>query len=277
MYLNHLQPHAALKSIVREYRVLDFDFGKAEAIPFKAYLPMPEHSLQFFAIDPERIHYPLNPQQSTNGFPVSIVGVQTQTMYRHVPRRFRCVHVVLQPGGLFCLTGVPMQQVADTYLDATLLLGTDVLRVNEQLAAATTSEAMLELVERYLLQLVRRRQVADHPVVRISEAMLHKGIDYGVDYFVKEACLSLRQFDRKFNEMVGVPPGQFLQLVRLMKSFYLRNHSPKESWLTIAASCGYHDYQHMARAYKTYAGCTPQQFYQLECRAPERFFGDVDC
>lgn len=277
MYLNHLQPNAALKGIVREYRILDFDFRQSDHVPFKAYPPMPEHSLQFFPIDPEHISYPFTSTKNIKGSPVTIVGLHTQVMHRHVGRRFRCVHVVLQPGALYRLTGVPMIQLSNSYLDATLLLGTEVLRVNEQLAAASTNAAMLQLVETYLLQLLHKRVAYDHPVMQISQEMLATGTWYGVDHYLKASCLCLRQFDRKFNEIVGVPPGQLLQLVRFMKSFYLRNRLPQSNWLAIADSCGYHDYQHMVRAYKTYTGCTPQQFYQLECQAPERHFGDVDC
>ena len=44
-------------------------------------------------------------------------------------------------------------------------------------------------------------------------------------------------------------------------------------WLSIALSCGYYDYQHLAKDYREFTGTTPVVFYQTDQKAPERLFG----
>ncbi len=85
-----------------------------------------------------------------------------------------------------------------------------------------------------------------------------------------------RQFERKFNEHMGVSPKLYARIIRFDYVFRLKNRHPEKDWLSIALECGYHDYQHLAKEYKEFTGCTPTEFFALDQKAPERFFGDVE-
>jgi transcriptional regulator GlxA family with amidase domain len=106
--------------------------------------------------------------------------------------------------------------------------------------------------------------------------MLQQGEYFSVNSFLKDACLSHRQFDRKFLERVGVSSKQYMQIIRFDKAFRMKNRYPEKDWLTIALHCGYYDYQHPVRDYKDFTGCTPNQFLEVENQAPERTFGEKE-
>jgi transcriptional regulator GlxA family with amidase domain len=99
---------------------------------------------------------------------------------------------------------------------------------------------------------------------------------YSLDGFLYASCLSHRQFDRLFKERVGIPPKQFLQIIRFDRAFRLKNRYPDMDWLSVAIACGYHDYQHLAKDYKEFTGYSPRQFFEIDNQAPERAFGDAE-
>lgn len=79
--------------------------------------------------------------------------------------------------------------------------------------------------------------------------------------------------DRQFKERTGVNPKLYERIIRFDKAFRVKNSQPRFDWLRIAVECGYHDYQHLSKAYKDFTGLTPTGFHALEEKAPERLFG----
>jgi len=64
----------------------------------------------------------------------------------------------------------------------------------------------------------------------------------------------------------------FQKIVRFDRAYRLRNSNPKTDWLYIALACGYYDYQHLVKDFKTFVNLTPTAFYEIEQASPERFF-----
>lgn len=89
-----------------------------------------------------------------------------------------------------------------------------------------------------------------------------------------EHCLSLRQYERKFVERMGVSPRYFSKVTRFENAFRMKNKEPHLDWLSIAIRCGYHDYQHLVKSYKEFTNQTPTHFHLLD--TPERKFGETD-
>ena len=94
-----------------------------------------------------------------------------------------------------------------------------------------------------------------------------------LDSLSKKAYLSARQLERKFDERIGVSPKTFLRITRFNQSYWMRLKQPKLDWLSIAVSCGYSDYQHLAKEYKAFANTTPNMFFEEETNAPGRALG----
>jgi hypothetical protein len=58
------------------------------------------------------------------------------------------------------------------------------------------------------------------------------------------------------NNRIGIPPKQFLHIIRFDRSFRMKNRFPDKDWFSIAIDCGYQDYQHLAKDYKAFTGYT---------------------
>ena len=272
MLLSKIMPSPQLSDLIREYRIVDFNFPADIALPSKAYPPRPEHCLQFFPRDMEQVTYSNKSRISSKR--TSIIGQHTTVNTRHVGREFLSFQVVFKPGALFRITGMPSSELSNKYIDAEdILIGTQ--EVNEKLYNAKCYEQMVFVVEAYLIKLKKNIKKEPHRVDNIS-TLMQQMADVPLDNFIKHSYLCHRQFDRKFKERVGVSPKQYLQVIRFDRAFRMKNRHPEKDWLSIALHCGYYDYQHLVRDYKLFTGCTPNEFAAIEMKAPERAFGDIE-
>lgn len=275
MLINEIKPSPFLQEYIRLYRIIDFHFNSSVSIPIKMYSPRPEQCLQFYPKDTETVKYP-GSRFTVSDKKTAITGQHTILNHRRVGNEFLSFQVVFQPGALFRLTGIPMQNLANLYVDAEDIFGKRVSEANERLFNAGSYNEMINIAELFLATLIKQTKKEHHAVDDSGRLMLLEEEFFKVDRFMKQSCLSPRQFDRKFNERIGIAPKQYLQVTRFDKAFRMKNRNPNLDWLSIAIRCGYHDYQHLAKDYKEFTGYTPQQFFLIDNQAPERAFGDAE-
>ena len=274
MLLNEIIPHPSLSEYVRLYRLIHFVFPANIKISAKAYTPRPEHCLQFFPVGGNVISYAGNKTTITTKNAI-ISGQHTVINQRYVTNNFLSVQVVFQPGALYRWLGMPAVQLTNVLTDAEEILGKKVAEVNEQLFHAKGYKEMIHVVELFLLHEFKKIKKDNHPVNSICNLML-KEEDRPLDWFIQQACLSHRQFDRKFYDSTGVAPKDFLKVIRFDRAFRMKNRFPEKDWLTIALHCGYHDYPHLSKAYQLFTGHTPPEFFKIDNQAPERLLGEAE-
>ncbi len=275
MLLNEIKPNSFLTEFIRLYRIVDFHFPSEENLPFKMYPPRPEQCLQFYPQDTETVKYP-NTNIIISKKKSCLTGQHTTTNHRYVGRNFLTFQVVFQPGALYRITGIAMEELSNKYMDAEDIFGSTLRLVNEQLFSAESYIVMVQIIEQFLFKLIKNVKKEQHVVDVSGKLMLLQNDQFRLEKFIKDACLCHRQFDRKFKERVGIAPKQFLQIVRFDKAYRTKNRFPNMDWLSVAVQCGYYDYQHLVKDYKEFTGYTPAKFFEIDNYAPERFFGDAD-
>jgi AraC-like DNA-binding protein len=267
--IKEINPGVSLAEYVRLYRIIDFNFPDDISMPAKVYPPRPEQCIQFYPRDTETVLYP-DSNLTISNKKTTVTGQHTIINHRYIGNKFLTVQVVFQPGALFCITGIPMNELANKYMDAEAIFGTDIHLVTEQLYFAGSHNEMIGIVETYLAGLIKgKRRIRDN--IHFVGNLMLSDEHYNLDKFIKIACLSHRQFDRKFKDRIGITPKQFLQIIRFEKAFSMKNNRKEKDWLSIALHCGYHDYQHLVKDFKEFTGGTPNQFFEIENNAPERF------
>ncbi len=275
MLLNNIIPNRDLRSVVRFYRIIDFDFSKEPTAVghIKAYRPRIEHCLQFTPFDREEVSYP---DQKKFSYSVALFGQQTVLSHRKVGRKFLNFQVIFQPGVLNAILKCRASELTNVYTDAELFLGKQIHDVNEQLATCKNYKEMIAKVELFLTSLVSHGTMNLHPVNRIAHLLISSDHTKNMEWFANRANLCYRQFDRAFIAHTGIAPKDFRMLVKLDTAYLLKNRNHRSDWLTIALESGFYDYQHLAKNYKNFLGYLPTEFYQLEQQAPERHFGDFE-
>jgi AraC-like DNA-binding protein len=191
-----------------------------------------------------------------------------------VGKDFLVFQVVFSPSGLYRLTGIPSQQLNNCYFDAETIFAKEIKEVNDKLNDATNFKEMVVVVESFLLKQINKGVKEFHRLDYVNNLILKADKILNVEWLAKESCLSLRQYERKFIERMGVSPRYFSKVVRFEKAFRMKNKFPHLDWLTIAINCGYYDYQHLSKEYQKFTQKLPTEFHDLE--SPEGLLGEYD-
>jgi transcriptional regulator GlxA family with amidase domain len=117
---------------------------------------------------------------------------------------------------------------------------------------------MAFLAETFLLKQLKIVQ----PLQSIQNAAafifkLHSQVDLSA--LVSRSNMSLRQFERIFNEEVGVPPKLFSRIVRFTHALDLKYYEQQRSWADIAISVGDYDQMHFIHECKTFTDEAPSE------------------
>jgi transcriptional regulator GlxA family with amidase domain len=98
-----------------------------------------------------------------------------------------------------------------------------------------------------------------------------------IDQLASHACLSTRQFERVFEQRIGLSPKHFSRLVRFSQAWIMKEQQPDISWIKIAHDCGYFDQMHMIRDFKEFAGVNPSVIELELLKFPVKFFNRLFC
>ncbi|GAB2873641.1 helix-turn-helix domain-containing protein [Hymenobacter ruber] len=262
-------PHPALRPYIKEYLLVDFDFTGLAEIPTKLLPARAEQSLIFY---PGNVFTKVNTALNKRlVMPNTLVQGQPLTSWHHhYPRTFTLVKVIFQPCGLYQLLGRPVGELTDAAIDAESVLGSEIRELIQQLMNTGRYHEMIAVVDAYLFQKFGRRQLRSEPIDKVSQLLQSGHRPPSVEYLASQACLSLRQFERKFRERAGVSPTLFMRIQRFNRAFDLKEKNAGLDWLAVALASGYADYQHMVKDFRQFAGTTPVGLLEAEAQAPER-------
>jgi AraC-like DNA-binding protein len=272
MIFKLIPPSPALSLYVRSYQLIHFVFDAHTLKPVKPYPPRPEQCIIFYPRDPLSIEYQATGQKVTQ--PRSIISGQVVSRQNlHIGDNYIVLKVIFYPGALFHFVQLPLHEITDLNIDAEAVFSQEIRQVNEQLNSTDNLYTMVGFVEGFLLNRLRKSTASCSPVDKAARVLLHHPEKFSLDDLAKHSSLSVRQFQRKFNERVGVSPKRFARISRFDKAFRLKYDNPAMDWLQIALHTGYQDYQHLSKDFVEFAHALPNRLIQQESHSPDRFFG----
>lgn len=178
-----------------------------------------------------------------------------------VPQDYLMFKIIFQPGGFFRLFNMPMTLFVDNLEDSEAVLGKEISDVRDQIEQTEDFEKMVQIAESYLFQKLKQVKTAELPLDRV---LLHlTSENQNLDKLAHLACLSSRQFERKFLERLGVSPKFYGRLLRFNAAMKGRMKKPQEPLMNIAHDYGYYDHNHLLRDFKQFTGTVPTR-YDLE-------------
>ncbi len=203
-----------------------------------------------------------------------IIGPQYSRVNVVVEEALQAIRVDFLPGGLYRLLGIPMHELFDLGVDATAILGGMVNDLNERLRNISKLEEGKNMVENFLLERAKRCR----EILPIDFALLNLMQSQGImpmDKMAEMACLSLKQFERKCKERIGMNPKTYSRILKFSKAYRMHEVNPAMSWTKIAHASGYYDQMHMIRDFKLFAGTNPTHIEKQLLRTPLRMQKDL--
>jgi len=171
--------------------------------------------------------------------------------YRHA------LGINFKPGGLQRLCGLPISEIRNMEVDAASVLGNEINVVSQQLKEAKSVEEMLCIVSTFLL---KRLQRSKYQLSAFENAVSLQQKSNGC-LSIKElshlAGISMRQFERKSLEKLGMSPKLYSRLIRFSNAYIAKEINPQLKWLDITYQYGYADQMHLIDDFKIFSGYTP--------------------
>ncbi len=237
------------------------------------YPPTPHQSIIFYGNHPIKMqkegwkHFDLQPS-------TVVIGPMYTRVNLIVRKRLKAVRVDFHPGGLYRLLGIPMTHLFDGGFNALEILGTEMNGINQQLLDAPDNETRKNVVENFLLE-KRNRLKTTLPFDFAIKELIQSDGNIPIEKIASLACLSLRQFERKCAERIGMSPKTFARIARFSKAYRLREAQPDLTWTAIAHEAGYFDQMHFIRDFKEFAGVTPSIIEEALSGTPFRMQADL--
>lgn len=268
MFCKTLLPGPALHEFVRNYKILHLKFNNGNLIPFKYRPPKTEQGIVFYITGSVNLQ-DVNSGKIQTPAPVSVFSHQTDKKRFQVSSEFCMFTIFLHAGVLHRLVGMPIADLNQSYHDAELFFGTEVRTVTDQLAEAPDYLSMVPIVENFLLAKFKGLQMGT-AVDDVANYLLVDPMSFSLGNIAQEACLSTKQFYRKFVERIGLSPKFYSRVARFNHAYQYKVSHPNDYWSSIAQSFGYTDYHHLEKEFKEFTGLTPNEWIKENLGAPEK-------
>jgi AraC-like DNA-binding protein len=192
-----------------------------------------------------------------------VSGIRTHPITIPSGRDSRMLIVAFRKGKAYPFYPLPMSEITDVVVSADLIFGADVLDLREQMLAAPSIRHMFSLVEAFLLKRAKGMLSADTStecVDNVLTSMVHKSDRLSLQQLSDQIGYSQKHFIQLFKKQVGVPPGQYLKIMRFQKTIREIEMAGSIHWSEIALRNGYYDQAHFIHEFKTYSGFTPGEY-----------------
>lgn len=248
-------PHPILQPLIKMVLVKGVMPWDDDTKKVYSYPPTPVHCIIFYLNSPIRVQ-----KLGEDNFECQpscvVVGPQLTPVNIELSRDHRAVMIGFQPGGLFRFLGIPMTEMFDEGVDGFNVLDKDIHFLIEELRELKEPGRINTRVQAYLMQKIQHSSDLlpfDRALIKLQKT----GNDYSMDAVARDACLSLRQFQRKCHERLGMNPKLYARIARFSKAYSMFEGNQQLTWSQISHSCGYFDQMHFIRDFKEFAGVTP--------------------
>lgn len=165
--------------------------------------------------------------------------------------------VRFRPWGALHFLDRPVSELSDSIVPAEAVWGAASAELEERLALAGDVRARIGLVERFLLDLLRRHRKDD--VERALRAVWSERGNIRVPELCHNLGVSQRTAQRVFGAAVGMPPKSYARLVRFLSACSVLRRGRWRSVAEVAYQCGYYDQAHLDGDFRELSGMTPTE------------------
>ncbi|HAK77415.1 MAG TPA: hypothetical protein DCM71_11010 [Runella sp.] len=277
MIYKEILPSLGLQPFIKNYLLVGYDKPLPVDFVTQPYPTRIEQSLNFFARGFIHNHNP-HTGESVRISKTAIFGQQVLRLNfeTNFQPDFLMLMVIFQAGALNRILGISSQELTTQFCDAEPLLSAELRQVNDLIANAKGENEIIGIAEEFLWRKVKQVKTEANGIDRIGEILTLHPNRFSLDWLADQACLSPRQFERRFTQRMGIGPKLYSRISRFYQTFQYKETHPHIDWLSVALHFGYTDYYHLVKDFKPFANSTPNIMLQQYALRPEvmaRFMG----
>jgi len=246
--------HPALGSLIRHIVIIETDFGN---IPFNIegnFMPSPDQAMFI------NLYTRLKSKKSgENNFNTvtscTLIGAQITPFKLLVEESNIAVSIIFQPGGLNRFLNIPMTEIFDNGYSAREVIGREIDELLDRSHDTISLHELDGIIQSYFLRKLSQIKAP----LPIDFALQHLLANYhtNMDKVAGMACMSLRSFERKCKERLGMTAKMYARITRFHKAYKILETRPTISWTDLAYEVGYYDQMHFIKDFKEFAKLTP--------------------
>ena len=144
-----------------------------------------------------------------------------------------------------------------------------------ELLQSQNMSSQIEILEEFLIDKI---STALPFIDYIEKALMiiekHKG-HINITNVVDKLSIGIRQFDRKFLEVVGITPKSYSKIVQLHYVIKLMQSKRYNSLQDLSYQAEFYDHSHFANQFKELTGFTPNEFIKSNRHIALKYFTDL--
>lgn len=199
-----------------------------------------------------------DPRQSASSHRTLLGGLHTTPALITHDGNQAGVQVALSPLGARALLGLPAGELAQLDVEADTVLGPIAVELHDRVGAATSWPARFAAVDEVLLrQLAPGQDLVAAEVRQAWRILLNSGGQVRVDQLAAVVGWSGRHLAARFAVEIGLPPKAAARVARFDRARRRLQAAPALDLADLAVTCGFYDQAHLAREFRSLAGCPP--------------------
>ncbi len=246
--------HPALRSLIRNIIIIKVDFGNVPLKMEANYMPSPYQAM--FINLYTRFKSKKSGENILNTVTsCTLTGAQITPFKLMVEESHTAVSIIFQPGGLNRFLNIPMTEIFDNGYSAREVIGREIEDLLDKSHDTTSFNDLDGIVQSYFLSKLARIK---EPLL-IDDALQHLLINYNanLDKIAGMACMSVRSFERKCKERLGMPAKLYARIARFHNAYRILESKKLTSWTDLTFELGYYDQTHFIKDFKEFARLTP--------------------
>ena len=259
-----IYPSPVLQPFVNQY-ILATSEGKR--VTYTSQWPAAYEVVMLFYLQDQPLHNTGFTESALSGKNNYVVGPVTHdngTVY--FDGIYHTFIIEFKPGGFNKLFRIPMTEITNKILCAEDVFGKIVKDFNEVLFNAKNVDEMAGSADQFFLSVLdHHNKMLSIDCIGLLASELNNSNEFQtISRYAGKSNMSLRSFERKFTDQIGISPKQYMQLVRFENALTMKLMHPEKNWTSIAYECGYFDQMHMIRHFNRFTNRNPGAFLSDE-------------
>jgi len=193
--------------------------------------------------------------------PLFLYGQATTSANLHIDGKFNAIGILFRPAAIKKIFRIPANIITDSCLSIGELPGAGNYNITDALADCDTLSERLTILSTYLHRELALSKIPDDTIIEnaIFEIIQASG-NLSLSGLQKRLRITERSLERKFREQVGISARLYARICRFQDSVKQLNDQRYDKLSDIAYHNGYADQSHFIRNFRSFAGCSPNQY-----------------